>query len=544
MSASFAGLEGCVITSVNLLAVLLGADLGGRVNSILFGSFSVGTAIAPAIVRRVGLKPAMVASMSIYTVYMLPFIWARPVGLYIAAAFGGLAGSVLWTAQGVYFTRNALAYAAAKNPGSGPEGDSKAISAFAGIFAVVFQATVSIAKISISVVFPDERSLLFVTFAVVCSLCTAAMCTVYPLAVHRAVGTGTGPGYCSTSTAATDMGEASSAPTDARAPAVPVNRGAATMSSPPDGLHRADDPRARCTGDATLLAMLVDSRMLLVMLYNFAYGEHAELHANMHADMHAEVLRWPRPSARVAISLDLPQASLREKRRCLARHVALTCGAVAIRAPAGFSTAFFPHHVTLLAERSFAREGDGSSDRAAAVSWLYALAGLTSAIIAGLFALISSHVVCGRSAALVAGTLAFSVPCVLLLRTDTSAGLTSGALLALFLCYGCGTAAWQGSCMALVGDIFKHNEDEHRAAFAHLKLTSAAATSSGFILFSRQTLQQSAAVTLGANAVGLVAIVALFMCEARRAVVATPIVRKFHAFDSRAAGVQVEQEMT
>ena len=95
--------------------------------------------------------------------------------------------------------------------------------------------------------------------------------------------------------------------------------------------------------------------------------------------------------------------------------------------------------------------------------------------------------------------------------------LPTPTLVVLFVCYGVGTAAWQGSAMALVGDLFRHDEDEHRASFAHLKLTSGAATSCGFWIFAQLPLRASAAISLGANVLGLTGIVCLLVCEALHA---------------------------
>ena len=127
MAVCFAGLEGCVIASINLSAALSTPALANRINGSLFTSFSLGTLVAPAIVRRTGVKRSMVFSMGVYSVYMLPFIWLEPVSLVVAAVTAGLAGAVLWCAQGVYFTRNALAYAASAEPGRGGVGESRAI---------------------------------------------------------------------------------------------------------------------------------------------------------------------------------------------------------------------------------------------------------------------------------------------------------------------------------------------------------------------------------------------------------------------------------
>lgn len=131
MSTAFAGLEGCVIASINLSAALMQPALASDVNAMLFASFSAGTLISPIIVKHSGLKPSLVASMAVYSLYLLALMGCERSVLLVSATVGGIAGSVLWTAQGVYFTRNAVAYAAAVDPTV--EGESRAISAFAGI---------------------------------------------------------------------------------------------------------------------------------------------------------------------------------------------------------------------------------------------------------------------------------------------------------------------------------------------------------------------------------------------------------------------------
>ncbi len=521
MSSAFAGLEGCVIASINLSAALFSPDLASDTNAVLFGCFSIGTLFAPTIVRLTGLKPAMVGSMGFYMLYLLPFIWAERISLFAGAAIGGLAGSVLWTAQGVYFTRNALAYAAADV--STAAGDSRAISVFAGLFAVIFQVVITLAKpfaAMMLTVWPDDRSLLFGSFLVVASACTGAMMLIRSFAGGAPTAVSEGSSAIP-STAAAAEGSQAGAGAGAGAGADTAARAGATNGRATAPQLRAARPaipaRARCPA---LVRVALDRQMLLVTVYHVAYG---------------------------------------------------------------LSTAFFPSHVTVLTAQSLegtctdassyasnattagamvdammdatADAGVGCTSGAAAVGWMYTVAGLSSALIAAVFGWASHRFAAGRSAALVLGSVGFGVPCVLLLAAalgsaelmSSDGRLPLGQLLMSFICYGGGTAAWQGSAMALVGDLFKGAEDEHRAAFAHLKLTSGGASTVGFVLFRRMSLAASAAVTLTANVCALMAIGALAALEASGyvtgAAVAAPIVSTHvHAQASPAARASIMSE--
>ena len=75
-------------------------------------------------------------------------------------------------------------------------------------------------------------------------------------------------------------------------------------------------------------------------------------------------------------------------------------------------------------------------------------------------------------------------------------------LVLAFSAYGLGIAAWQGSAMALVGDLFRAAP---RAAFAHLKLTSGVASAAGFMLLPRLSLQAAALLSLCVVLIGLLA---------------------------------------
>ena len=69
-----------------------------------------------------------------------------------------------------------------------------------------------------------------------------------------------------------------------------------------------------------------------------------------------------------------------------------------------------------------------------------------------------------------------------------------------FVAHGLGVAAWQGSTMALVADVFRASP---RPAFAHLKLTSGISSAVGFVLLPRLSLQAAALLCLGLVLLGL-----------------------------------------
>jgi len=183
----------------------------------------------------------------------------------------------------------------------------------------------------------------------------------------------------------------------------------------------------------------------------------------------------------------------------------------------GLSTALFPSQVTVLTKRSFVATTETPELAAAAVGWMYAVSGASSACVAALFAVLSHRYLAARRWSLCIGSIGFLIPSLRLAALPGETPLLPSAeLFALFISYGTGVAAWQGSCMALVGDLFKGDAAEHRGAFAHLKLTSGAATSIGFVIFSGIAVQAAAVVTLCANVAGFIAMLALVLSEARQ----------------------------
>ena len=173
MSAAFAGLEGCVVACIVISAAIVCPSLAYQANAYLYLFFCVGTFAAPGVLAYTGAKRGMVVGMFCYSLYTAAFLLPRPEVILPASAIAGFAGAVLWTAQGEYFTANALAYAVARSAAAGPlprlsraasvrgrggapkqQGvisSSGAIGLFAALFAGLFPIFLLLGKLSGSV---------------------------------------------------------------------------------------------------------------------------------------------------------------------------------------------------------------------------------------------------------------------------------------------------------------------------------------------------------------------------------------------------------
>lgn len=436
MSASFAGLEGCVFATINIAAAVVPPATAHFANGMLYLFFSVGALVAPLIVQRIGAKRSLIAGMSFYCFFMAGYIvHTRPV-LVLGASVGGFAGAVLWVAQGVYFTANAQVYdetasVARQRPlpqqATQPLQEQRqaqqrwssnlwtqkatnSITTFAGIFAFTFQLVTTVAKPTAWILltaYPRNIEVLFGAFTAVAVLCTISMVFVAPM-------------------------------------------GATDQSSGVLALV------------VDWMSLCFDWRALLLTPYNMAFG---------------------------------------------------------------LTTAFFPSHVTVLANRTFEEFYGGGGTGAAAAASMYTISGLTSAVVAGGAAVAAS---CGytraRAASMLLGSAGFTVGSIVPVLASADAdgnGLSTQSICAMFVCYGLGVAAWQGSCMAVVGDIFR---DRPFAAFAHLKLTSGIVTFLGFFLLPHLDLRSAALATCGVNALGALCFILLCLLM-RSSVVPTSTVR-------------------
>ena len=98
-SASFAILEGCISATIIISHEVVEHHLASSVSAVLYLFFALGTLVAPALVRRAGVKRSLVASMLMYAVYTAAYMAPSPTVLYPAGALGGLAGALRGAAR-------------------------------------------------------------------------------------------------------------------------------------------------------------------------------------------------------------------------------------------------------------------------------------------------------------------------------------------------------------------------------------------------------------------------------------------------------------
>ena len=133
----------------------LGNKLGGYGSGILFIFYAL-TAffLSKPLVSMVGPKNGLLLGLTGYCVYVCGFLFAVlvpyaawPVFL-IACMIGGIAGGLLWTSQGRYFSRNAKLYSEAS-------GISVEVvnTTFAGIFATAYLGLEMLTKVLATVIF-------------------------------------------------------------------------------------------------------------------------------------------------------------------------------------------------------------------------------------------------------------------------------------------------------------------------------------------------------------------------------------------------------
>lgn len=530
-SVCFAGLEGCVAATIALAAAVVPQDLASRANSVLYLTFALFTFPAPAIVERYGCKNSMVISMMLYSLYLLAFVTPRsmlqPV-LFLAAAIGGGAGAVLWTAQGEYFTMNSLAYAAARGE-SGRVGDSRAIGLFAGVFAVTFQVCIMIGKPLAGLLLtlePDRPELPALAFSFIAALCTFGMSATRSLEPARVLAaSAVGADAVAVQTAATSAatasveierlrvalrpsiaaylrGELSGAELEARKLNERGCDAAGGAKDASEGLVCAKASDGRVVASDAERATAATTETIAAC----GQVEGARAASQTTAARPQDPAMTTADRARVGTSTGesgltgcssltrrLPLLPLLLERRLLL----LT----PTNAAFGMATALFPSKMTPLVKH---RMG------AAAAGWMYTAAGLSAAIFAVVFAAIARlwpAVRGGRALSIVVGALCFAAASAALLACEAD-GLVDacpelggqGVLLGLFVLYGIGIASWQGSCMALVGDLWKYAP---RAAFAHLKLTSGLVSFHAFLLFPHVSIRFAATYTLAVVLLGL-----------------------------------------
>ena len=138
----------------------LGNSLGGYGSGVLYIFYAFTSFfLSKPIVSMVGPRNGLLLGVTGYCVYVCGFLFAIlvPVAAWpvflISCMIGGLAGGLLWTSQGRYFSRNSKLYSDAS--GTSVE---EVNATFAGIFATAYLGIEMIAKILATVIFVLEPS--------------------------------------------------------------------------------------------------------------------------------------------------------------------------------------------------------------------------------------------------------------------------------------------------------------------------------------------------------------------------------------------------
>jgi hypothetical protein len=516
-SISFAVLEGCITATIIISHAVVSQELAAAANAILYLFFSLTTFVSPAIVGGAGVKQALVGAMFAYSFYCAAYMVPSPPILYLAASLGGVAGAVLWTAQGVYYTVNALEYTAAHAaplldpatscsssaltaasppamppvsaradsshrialpqtpaeasvpaPASAPprqpmdgRGARRSLDLFAGLFAFFFNVSLALGKPLAGLcltLWPENPAVLFGAYTAIALACSCGMALVRPLPAPPVRGTPA---------------------------AFPKTRSdaqcarAAEMAPAIEGDAHKASPRAHVSGVPQACPVLQPAPGGLPMSSNPAV-----------------------PAARVAPArAGIPRGSCG---LCGAGSLCalLADGRMAMLVPTnsafGLMTALFPSVVAPIIGDTFGT---------AAVGWCFAIAGATSTAATVGAAVASRWLVGGRSLALGMGALTFGAAATrLVVCSDECYALPRWQWLCVFIAYGTGVAVWQSSMMALVGEM--HHAHPH-AAFAHLKLTSGLSSFVGFYLLPKLAARDAAALCLAVVAVGALSLAAL-----------------------------------
>ena len=187
MSLSFAWAEGAVAAILAVSAALVDEDLNALTGQVLYAAFCVGTLVAPASTFHLGLKRSLVIGLLGWCLFAASFISPTQTVLVFAACVSGILGSILWTAQGAYFTMNAIHYSEAtyfENPQLGVT-VKDAIGLFSGIFAGIFPFALALCKLVSSVILQsnvkDPTVAVYSVYTALAVICTLSMCTILPM---------------------------------------------------------------------------------------------------------------------------------------------------------------------------------------------------------------------------------------------------------------------------------------------------------------------------------------------------------------------------
>jgi MFS family permease len=83
--------------------------------SIIYATFTVLNFIAPALIKLLGTRSALVFGGSAYVLFLAGFLHVNQWFLYASSVLLGLGAAIIWTAQGKYLTLNSNENNAAKH---------------------------------------------------------------------------------------------------------------------------------------------------------------------------------------------------------------------------------------------------------------------------------------------------------------------------------------------------------------------------------------------------------------------------------------------
>ncbi len=158
-SLAFSISTGCATCCLSYASALLGNSLGATSSGLLFALYAISSFIfSKPIVTMIGPKNGLILGVLGQTIYICGFFLSVVLNsltptfssmiCIIASCFGGMAGGVLWTSQGIYLSTHTQLFA--KETSQELE---KVTADFSALFAVVLLVAEMIAKVLSSLLF-------------------------------------------------------------------------------------------------------------------------------------------------------------------------------------------------------------------------------------------------------------------------------------------------------------------------------------------------------------------------------------------------------
>ncbi|KAI4987402.1 hypothetical protein ZWY2020_020202 [Hordeum vulgare] len=137
LSAAFLFVFSAYLPTQNLQSTLnTEGNLGAVSMGILYASFTVFTATAAAVVRRLGSRGALVVGTSGYALFILANLLPTWYTMVLASVYLGFTSSLMWVGQGTYLTSAAISHATENKLHSG-----QVLGRFNGEFWGMFAST-------------------------------------------------------------------------------------------------------------------------------------------------------------------------------------------------------------------------------------------------------------------------------------------------------------------------------------------------------------------------------------------------------------------